>query len=166
MKIIVKNIIKVLISCIVAACTGFKKDKEARELFNSDAEIVQERSLLENVKLAINPKYKDWVLFENGTYIIFDNLIGIDSMEEEAIRLMKEFGPVSAGNPSGDFSVTYLKDVKGWSISGHGYGMYTYVNPLELDNNSPSDVEIGIYGRSKRDKDGKHPKIIHVNKNE
>ena len=27
--------------------------------------------MIEHVKLAINPKFQDWVLFENGTYILF-----------------------------------------------------------------------------------------------
>ena len=41
--------------------------------------------------------------------------------------------------------------------------MYTYVNPAELDNESPNKVEIGLYGRSKRDKDGRDPVIVHLN---
>lgn len=33
-----------------------------------------DQELIENIKLAINPKFKDWVLFRNGTYIIFDDI--------------------------------------------------------------------------------------------
>ena len=122
--------------------------------------------LIGHVKLAINPKFQDWVLFQNGTYLILDNADKIADIEAEAMNLMKEFGPVSAGGPAGDFSVTHLNQTEGWVVSGHGYGMYTYVNPKELDKESPTDIEIGLYGRSKRDLDGETPKIIHINRNE
>lgn len=122
--------------------------------------------MIEHVKLAINPKFQDWVLFENGTYIIFDDISTIEDVKGEAIKLMKEFGPVSAGGPAGDFSVIHLKLIDGWLVSGHGYGMYTYVHPSELDNESPNDLEIGLYGRSKRDSDGQNPEIIHINSSE
>ncbi|MFS4472619.1 hypothetical protein [Chryseobacterium sp. T20] len=122
--------------------------------------------MIEQVKLAINPKFQDWVLFENGTYIIFDDISIIEDVKKEALQLMKEFGPVYAGGPAGDFNVIHLNLTEGWLVSGHGYGMYTYVHPSELDNESPNDLEIGLYGRSKRDSDGQNPEIIHINKSE
>ncbi|MEN5307481.1 hypothetical protein ABE425_08205 [Chryseobacterium cucumeris] len=122
--------------------------------------------MIEHVKLAINPKFQDWVLFENGTYIIFDDISIIEDVKEEALQLMKEFGPVYAGGPAGDFNVIHLNLTEGWLVSGHGYGMYTYVHPSELDSESPNDLEIGLYGRSKRDSDGQNPEIIHINRSE
>ena len=121
-------------------------------------------TLIDHVKLAINPKFKDWVLFKNGTYIIFDNVDTISNIEREAIRLMKEYGTVNVGSPAGDFSVTHLNKTEGWVVSGHCYGMYTYVNPVEIKSRTPSDVEVGIFGRSKRELDGKIPLIIYINK--
>ncbi|BFO68290.1 hypothetical protein [Chryseobacterium sp. KCF3-3] len=122
--------------------------------------------MIEHVKLAINPKFQDWVLFENGTYIIFDDISIIEDVKKEALQLMKEFGPVYAGGPAGDFNVIHLNLTEGWLVSGHGYGMYTYVHPSELDSDSPNDLEIGLYGRSKRDSDGQNPEIIHINRSE
>lgn len=122
--------------------------------------------MIEHVKLAINPKFQDWVLFENGTYIIFDDISTVEDIKEEAIKLMKEFGPVHAGGPAGDFNIIHLNQTEGWLVSGHGYGMYTYVHPSELDSESPNDLEIGLYGRSKRDSDGQNPEIIHINSGE
>ncbi|MDH5032981.1 MULTISPECIES: hypothetical protein [Chryseobacterium] len=122
--------------------------------------------MIEHVKLAINPKFQDWVLFENGTYIIFDDISIIENVKEKALQLMKEFGPVYAGGPAGDFNVIHLNLTEGWLVSGHGYGMYTYVHPSELDSESPNDLEIGLYGRSKRDSDGQNPEIIHINRSE
>ena len=75
---------------------------------------------------------------------------------------MKEFGPVHAGGPAGDFSTITLNKTEGWVVSGHGYGMYTYVHPSELDNENPNDLEVGLYGRSKRDLDGQEATIIYL----
>lgn len=119
--------------------------------------------IIEHVTLSINPKFQDWVLFKNGTYIIFDDITTVHNVKDEAMKLMKEFGPVFAGSSAGDFNTIYLNSTEGWLVSGHGYGMYTYVHPSELDNEVPNDLEIGLYGRSKRNLDGLEPEIIHVN---
>lgn len=150
-----------LSSLILISCVNNMKNKESKiEIKKKE---MAPKSLLENVKLSISPKFKDWVLFKNGTYIIFDDINQIDNIEEEAIKLMKEFGPVYAGGSAGDFNVISLKKTEGWIVSGHGYGMYTYVNPSELETNSPNDITIGIYGRSKRNSDGENPIIIYIN---
>ncbi len=119
-------------------------------------------STLEHVKLAISLKFQDWVLFKNDTYIIFDDISTVENIRNEAIKLMQEFGPVFAG-VLGDFSVIHLNSTEGWLVSGHGYGMYTYVHPSELDSETPNDLEIGLLGRSKRNSDGENPEIVHVN---
>jgi hypothetical protein len=121
-------------------------------------------TLLENVKLAINPEFQNWVLFQNGTYIIFDKTDTLKELQEKAIKIMREFGPVYVGSHASDFGVQKLTKVEGWSISGHGYGMYTYVNPSELLSQNSNDNEIGLFGLDKRNLDGLHPIIIHVNK--
>ncbi|WP_241775047.1 hypothetical protein [Chryseobacterium sp. ERMR1:04] len=122
---------------------------------------MNKEDLIKNVKLAINPKFQDWVLFKNGTYIIFDNADTIKSVNHEAIKQMREFGPVFAGGPAGDFNTIHLTKTEGWIVSGHGYGMYTYVSPSELENTD--DLQVGMYGRSKRDLDGKNPEVIYIN---
>lgn len=140
------------------------KNPEKNKIDNQKGKEMTEADLLKNVKLAINPKFQDWVLFKNGTYIVFDNADTIPDLENEAIKSMKEFGPVYAGGSAGDFGVTYLSKSEGWVVSGHGYGMYTYVHPNELNSEKPNDVEIGLFGRSKRNLDGENPVIIHINR--
>ena len=131
---------------------------------NQKTKVLTKSDLIHNVRLAINPKFQDWILFKNGTYIVFDNADIIPDLESEAIKLMKEFGPVYAGGSAGDFGTANLGKNKGWIVSGHGYGMYTYVDPSEIKHKKTNDVEIGLFGRNKRDLDGKNPNIIHVNK--
>ena len=123
-------------------------------------------ALINHIKLAINPKFQDWVLFSNGTYIILPDSLKQDP-ENNAIKIMKEFGPVHAGGPAGDFSIIKLDHTDGWSVSGHYYGMYTYVHPDELKAagiEPEKDVEIGLFGRSKRNKDGEECKIIYISR--
>jgi len=124
--------------------------------------LMREEDIIEHVKKAINPKYKNWVLFSNGTYIILEDST-IHNKVDTSIAMMKEYGPVHAGGPAGDFSTIKLTYTDGWVVNGHGYGMYTYVHPKELSGigiNMPSDVDVGLYGRAKREKDGRELKII------
>jgi len=118
--------------------------------------------LIKHVKLAINPAFVDWILFENGTYIIIEEASDEKEIERLGLERMIEFGPVHAGGPAGDFATTTLDDTDGWVVSGHGYGMYTYVHPSELEEANPQDLTIGLYGRSKRNLDGLNPKVIGI----
>ncbi|MCP2028621.1 hypothetical protein L1276_003791 [Flavobacterium sp. HSC-32F16] len=125
---------------------------------------IAETELLYHVRLSINPKFQDWVLFKNGTYIIFEHAEEIRHLESAALKLIKEFGPVYIGERSEDFDVTDLKNTEGWIVSGHGYGMYTYVSPHEMKSQTPNIADIGLLGRDKRDLDGRNPVIIHLNR--
>ena len=113
---------------------------------------LEEKELIENIKLALNPKVSYWVLFSNGTVIVFDSLANGENIKEKAIKHMKEFGPVWPASGAADFSIVDLVSSKGWFVTGHGYGMYTYVHPQEVGSN-PHDVKIGVIGRSKRHED-------------
>ena len=123
-----------------------------------------EIDLINHVRLSINPKFQDWVLFKHGTYIIFDHAEEIPDLESEAIKLMAAFGPVYIGTPAADFDVTDLNKTEGWIVSGRSYGMYTYVNPNEIKSNVIDITAIGLLGRAKRDLDGENPVIIHINR--
>lgn len=148
---------------LVTGCTN--KQDNAEELTYSDFESTElfKKNLTEFVRGAINPTFEDWVLFKNGTYIIFDNADTITDIEKKALELIKEFGPSSAGNPAGDLGISKLNKVPGWSVSGQYYGMYTYVHPREISN-LDDEIQIGLRGRNKRDLDSKNPVIIHVNR--
>lgn len=123
---------------------------------------LNKEELIKHVKLAINPKFENWILFKNGTYIIIEGTSNEKIIEEQGLKMMKEFGPVHAGCPAGDFGTITLDKTEGWVVSGHGYGMYTYVHPIELDKKIPEDYEIGLLGRSKRDEDGLSPEMICI----
>jgi hypothetical protein len=118
--------------------------------------------LVEHVKLAINPAFGYWVLFKNGTYIIFDEADATTPLRAAAVAAMQEFGPVFAGGPAGDFEVFQLDESVGWVVAGHGYGMYTYVHPSEVSSADAEDLEVGLFGREKRDQDGKELEVLYI----
>ena len=124
-----------------------------------------EKELIYHINLAINPNYQDWVVFSNGTYIILDDSLK-DDPSNNALKIIKEFGPVYRGSPAGDMSITKLNNTPGWSVGGNYNGMYTYVHPDELVRYGMvdcSDVDVGLYARAKRDKDSRDLKIIYIN---
>jgi hypothetical protein len=99
-----------------------------------------------------------WVLFANGTYVVFTKPLA--DMKSAAIELLRTWGPVHAGSPAGDFSVIGLTGVPGWAVAGHHRDVLTYVAPDELAPN-PGDLQIGLLGRRKRDRDAKELTVVH-----
>ncbi|GAB3965998.1 hypothetical protein GCM10029978_030130 [Actinoallomurus acanthiterrae] len=48
-------------------------------------------------------------------------------------------------------------------VYGHHNDVLTYVAPDELSgDDEPSDLAIGLYGRSKRGQDGDELRVVHV----
>lgn len=102
---------------------------------------------------------KSWVLFENGTCVILMET-GAD-LAAQATQIIREWGPVHAGSPSGDFSVITLKDASGWVVTCHHPDVLTYVAPENVGP-EPTELAVGLAGRSQRDADGSEPHLIHV----
>ena len=102
---------------------------------------------------------KSWVLFENGTCVIL--MEPEEDLAAQAITLMKEWGPVHAGCSAGDFSTITLEDETGWVVTSHHNDILTYVFPAEAAD-EPSDLSVGLLGRSKRRQDADSLTVIHV----
>lgn len=102
---------------------------------------------------------KSWALFENGTCVIL--MEPEDDISAQAIELMKEWGPVHAGSSAGDFSTITLENEAGWVVTSHHNDTLTYVDPEE-SGDDPSDLSVGLLGRSKRDQDAESLTVIHV----
>ena len=102
---------------------------------------------------------KSWVLFKNGTVVIFSDAQA--NLREKAIEIMKEYGPVRAATSSGDFSVIDLITAEGWTVTCHHPDILTYVSPEEMQLNL-EDWIIGLFGRSKRNTDALELEIIHI----
>ncbi|CAL9664337.1 hypothetical protein SUDANB126_07158 [Streptomyces sp. enrichment culture] len=53
-----------------------------------------------------------------------------------------------------------LKDVEGWVVTGHHNDVLTYVGPDEPQDQS--QIAVGLFGRSKRHRDGTELHVVHV----
>lgn len=103
---------------------------------------------------------KSWVLFSNGTCVIL--MEPEDNLSSQALALLKEWGPVHVGSSAGDFSTIDLTGASGWVVTSHHNDILTYVGPEEIEQPEPSDLIVGLHGRSKRDQDAHELKIIHI----
>ena len=103
---------------------------------------------------------KSWVLFENGTCVILVEPGG--DLAGQAVALVREWGPVHAGTPAGDFDVIELPDGLGWVVTGHHDDILTFVGPDEASPDDVNDLVVGLLGRSKRHQDSEGLVVIHV----
>ena len=158
------RILIVLLCSGLLGCPKGNSENTSDKSDRTEMRVEHSNPLVNQVMKAINPKFQNWVLFSNGTYIIFEDVSPSDSLEKRAIEFMKEWGPVYAGGSAGDFGTTTLTKTEGWVVSGHGHGMYTYVHPDKLESDTPSDVEVGLLGRSKRHQDSQEMEIVHTNR--
>lgn len=113
------------------------------------------KRLIFNTKLSINPKQPNWVLFSNGTYILFSNGISNDSMRQSALGLLQRYNGES-------FSITKSPLVKGW-IAGSTRGIYNYVSLEQAGDRLASKTTLRNIGKENVLKDKANPIIIHVN---
>ncbi|HKP52078.1 MAG TPA: hypothetical protein VJ183_05445 [Chloroflexia bacterium] len=104
---------------------------------------------------------KSWVLFEHGTCVILTT--PSQDLVAQATALLKEWGPVVAGTPAGDFNVVELQDAPGWVVTSHHPDILTYVGQEEFEEGEvPQEMMIGLLGRSKRGQDAEELQVIHV----
>lgn len=123
--------------------------------------IFESKKLLGYVQAAIIPVYKDWVLFENGTYVIFDNIDTIPDIQKAAFQHLETYKPKTVLESNWDFTISDLDAADGWSVYGNGYGIYTFVHATELSIGA-SPLQVGAYAKTKRALDEKDPKILFI----
>lgn len=85
-------------------------------------------------------------------------------LQSQAVELLREYGPVHAGSPAGDFSAINLDNDPGWVVTCHHPDILTYVS-VEDAGDDPNDLTVGLLGRSCRDTDGAALEVIHVEDN-
>ncbi|XVQ12357.1 hypothetical protein ACQP1W_07275 [Spirillospora sp. CA-255316] len=102
--------------------------------------------------------HKSWVMFGNGTCVIL--MEPEEDLAAQAVRILREYGPVHAGTPSADFGIIELDDAPGWVVYGHHDDVLSYVAPEEVEE--ADELKVGLLGRSKRDQDGRELEVVHV----
>lgn len=110
-------------------------------------------------KLIIGEK-KSWVVFEHNTCVILMDTK--ENLAEQAINLLKEFGPYTVETSSADMNVIKLENDPGWVVIGSHRDILNYVSADEFESDSVHDVAIGVLGREYRSKDSDQLKIVHI----
>jgi hypothetical protein len=119
--------------------------------------------LVEAWRAVLSGLDKSWVLFENGTCVVFTEP-GSD-LATRAVALLREFGPVGDGSAIGDFAATVpLPDGGGWLVAGCHSDIVTFVGRDEVAPGAP-DVAAGRLGRAKRGQDAEQLRVLHVEDN-
>lgn len=131
-----------------------RKKKEVKPVSKSESPY---KSLIFNVQLGITPKRKNWVLFENGTYVIFPDGYTKDQMKNAAIKLVKSFN----NNP---ITVQKSNFAKGWIIST-AKGIYNYVGRDQIKKGITSNDVIQKRGKQNISKDKRKATVVHINTN-
>ncbi len=121
-----------------------------------------ERSdLIDTWRRIIVGEGKSWVLFEQGTCVIFTR--PVQDLTGEAMALLREWGPVVPGTSAGDFNVIALQDDPGWVVTSHHADILTYVGTDEFpEGAAPEDMLVGLIGRAKRHQDAQELRVIHI----
>lgn len=100
-----------------------------------------------------------WVVFAHSTCVALT--VPEEDLARQATELLREFGPVHPGSPSGDILCSGLKNAEGWIVGGDRSDIVTYVAPGEVHEGAET-VAIGIFGRSKRHLDGTELRIVPI----
>lgn len=113
------------------------------------------KSLIFNAKLSINPSQPNWVLFENGTYILLPSNLTVEQMKKNAVIIIKRYNNES-------LSISKSPLTKGW-IAGSQKGIYNYVSLEKAGDRLATDKQLSGIGESNILKDKEQLNIVHVN---
>ena len=113
------------------------------------------KNLIFNTKLGVSPKRPNWVLFSNGTYIIFPTGTSKEDMHKSALGFLQRFTSETA-------SVRKSPLTKGW-IASTPKGVYNYVALNQASSRLATDQELATIGLQNIKKDKADPIIVHIN---
>ncbi len=114
------------------------------------------KSLIFNVQLGIHPDRKNWVLFKNGTYLMFPN----NTAEKDAVRAAKK---LMSSYKSGSVNINKSAFAKGW-IASTSTGIYNYIDSKEFGKGIPKQENILKKGQENIVADSKELEIIYINR--
>ncbi len=127
------------------------------------AALISPAALVGYIRLIFQPGLRPWCAFRHGTVV--GPLEVADDVAEAARTIMRRNGLVRPGSPAGDFTVRYSAEAPplwpGWIVLSHDRVIATYVGLEELPAGS-TDVEVGLFGRSKRNLDAEQLEVVHV----
>lgn len=113
------------------------------------------KKLIFNTKLSISPQQPNWVLFSNGTYILFPKGMSKDDMRQTALGLLQRYNNES-------FTIKKSPLVKGW-LGSSPKGIYTYISLEQASSRMATNKELAAISKRNVIKDKENPIIVHLN---
>ena len=162
-QINIPRVIGAVIFVLIMIFIGRKVDKNM-EVKERENNVYNQEQMIENVHLAVFSEMRNWILFENGTYVVVEEEITEERIKLIGIAQMKKIRETKA-DISSDFSVSDLPKVDGWSANQYADGMYTYLHPSEFDVEKPTYAQITNLAKEKRNKDAEDLKVVCVSAN-
>lgn len=126
---------------------------ETRTTLNNESELV---NIWHDIIIGNN---KSWVLFANGTCVLFPE--ENNNLVKSALHLLKEYGPATVGSESADFSIITLDNKKGWVVTSAHNDILTFVDRKDNESRIEHGL-IGWDGRSRFEVYAKELDIIYV----
>jgi PBP1b-binding outer membrane lipoprotein LpoB len=126
------------------------------EITEEAEEVVENFTALQfNVALGISPQRPRWVLFKNGTYIIFPEGYTNEQIKDKAIEMVSGFS-------NQNLSVRKSSLAKGW-IASTTDGIYTYVSKEDLEMGIVEDTAVKAQALKNIQADKEERRVIHIN---
>lgn len=114
------------------------------------------KSLIFNVQLGIHPDRKNWIVFKNGTYLVFPN----NTAEKDAIRAAKK---LLSNYKATSLNINKSSFAKGW-IASTSTGIYNYIDRAEFGRGIPKKENILRKGMENITGDSKGLEIVYINR--
>ena len=115
-------------------------------------------ALVFNVKLGVSALRPNWVLYQNGCYMLFKDPLDDATLSKAANdRILVLDSSVA-------LSVKKSNLAKGWVVTFGNSGIYCYVSPDDLAEGIPTNQAIENQARNNIKQDQKALRIIHINK--
>ncbi|AWH72965.1 hypothetical protein DCS32_01930 [Dokdonia sp. Dokd-P16] len=113
------------------------------------------KKLIFNTKLSVSPERPNWVLFSNGTHLLFPVGTTKEDMRKTSLGLLQRYNNES-------FKVRKSPIVKGW-VARTPKGIYNYVSLVQASSRLATNKELASIGKQNVMKDKANPVIIHIN---
>ena len=123
---------------------------------------VDKEPLIFSVQLGISPQRPNWILFENGSYMLFKDALGKDVLIPAAKKRLSDF----AKNLTTQTGISAQKAnlAKGWIVNFGSSGIYNYVEESQIEEEFPTAAYIITLAQQNIIADNLSKKVIHFNK--
>jgi len=148
--------ILILIACKSNTTTSQQENQNTQVVVTNTPVVEDYTSLKFNVAIGISPSKPDWVLYKNGTYVIFPSGYTDTQMKTAAGDLLDSFNNQLATLDKSQFA-------KGW-IGVTSNGIYTFVSQESLGLGIHSDTTLINAAISNIQADKLEKKIVHINR--